>query len=296
MKKRILITGSNGLVGQALINELSSNSQYEIIATSLHHNRHAGSNYFFEILDITNISQVNYVFDLYKPDVVIHSAAISQIDFCEKNKDIAWSVNVDGTKNIAVASAKISAKIIYLSSDFVFDGVEGMYAENDAPKPVSFYGNTKLEAEKIIQNYAGKWAIVRTVLVYGMNYRINRANILTWVIDSLKEEKAIQVVNDQYRTPTLDSDLADGIFKIIEKSAEGIFHISGKEYLSVYEFALTIAEVFQFDASLISPVTSLSLNQTGRRPAKTGFDISKAIRELEYSPSGIKEGLEKLNK
>lgn len=296
MRKRILITGSNGLVGQALIDVLIFNSQFEIIATSLNPNRHSGNNYSFEILDITNSSQVHYIFELYKPDVVIHSAAISQIDYCEESKDVAWAVNVDGTRNIAEASAKINAKIIYLSSDFVFDGVKGMYHEEDKPKPVSFYGNTKLESEKIIQNYTGKWAIVRTVLVYGMNYKINRSNILTWVVDSLKGGKSIQVVNDQFRTPTLDKDLAEGICKIVEKNANGIFHISGSEYLSVYEFALIVAEVFHLDSSAISPISSLSLSQVGKRPAKTGFDISKAIRELEYSPSGIKEGLEKLKK
>lgn len=289
--KRIFLVGSNGLVGQAILKELKDTS-FELIATSFRPDRFSfHNNYKFEILDITNSAQVNYFFDLYKPDFIINCAAISQVDFCEENKETAWDINVNGVKNIAEAASRINAHIIHLSSDFIFDGIDGMYKETDVPNPVSFYGVTKLESEKVLDNYKGRKSIVRTVLVYGLNYQLIRSNIVTWVIDSLKANKKISVVNDQYRTPTLDSDLAKGIISIIENNAEGIFHLSGNEYLSVYDFALRIAEVFSFDKTLISPISSLDLNQIGKRPAKTGFDISKARNELNFNPLNVDEGL-----
>lgn len=291
-KSIILITGSNGLVGQALQMCLIDSGKFNVIATSLHENRFPRyAEIKFEQLDITNEAQINYLFELYKPDFIIHSAAISQIDYCEENKDEAWNINVNGTKYIAKSAKKLNAHLIYLSSDFVFNGFTGMYNEIDALDPVSFYGVTKVESEKLIQTELENWSIVRTVLVYGLNYHLSRNNILTWVIDSLKNNKGINVVNDQFRTPTLDMDLANGIVSIAENSAKGIFHLSGNEYLSVYDFALRIADFFELDRSLISPISSLSLNQIGKRPPKTGFDISKANRELNYFPKTIEEGL-----
>jgi dTDP-4-dehydrorhamnose reductase len=291
-KQKVLITGSNGLVGQALCHKLIESDNFEVIATSLHDSRFPEKDEIkFERLDITIASEVDYIIQLYKPDFVIHSAAVSQIDFCEENKDDSWNINVKGTENIVLSSQKVNAHLVYMSSDFVFDGLKGMYNENDSINPVSFYGTTKVESEKIIKQKAKKWSIVRTVLVYGMNYHLTRSNIVTWVVNSLKEGKNINVVNDQFRTPTLDADLARGIQSIIENKSEGLFHISGNEYLSVYEFALKIADTFELNQSLIKPISSASLNQIGKRPPKTGFDITKATKKLDYFPMGIKEGL-----
>lgn len=291
-KTKVLITGSNGLVGQALQFEFLQNTQLDIVATSLHENRFLQNEAIqFEILDITNATQVEYVLGMYKPDVIINAAAISQIDFCEENKDLAWEINVQGVQHILRSAEKIKAHVVHLSSDFVFDGYRGMYAENDQANPVSFYGQTKLESEKLVQAYPYKWSIVRTVLVYGNNPNINRNNILTWVYNALQEEKEITVVDDQLRTPTLDRDLASGIRTIVEKQATGLFHISGNEYVSVYEFALKIADVFQLSKAFISPISSLHLNQVGKRPPKTGFNITKANKELGYIPASINDGL-----
>ncbi|MCK4661273.1 MAG: SDR family oxidoreductase [Bacteroidales bacterium] len=290
--KKILITGSNGLLGQKLVALISENKNYQLIATSKSFNKIKNEgNYIFELMDITNYSEVNYILQNYYPDVVINTAAITNVDQCEENKTECWQVNVEAVKNLVEVSNKIKSHFIHLSTDFVFDGVKGLYKENDIPAPVSYYGYSKYEAEKIVQNCSDKWSIIRTVLVYGITNDMSRSNIVLWVKNSLENGKKIRVVDDQYRTPTLAEDLAKACFEVAKRNKEGIFHVSGTDYLSIIEIAYIIAEYFNLDKSLISPVASIELSQKGRRPCKTGFDIQKAIRELDFQPLSFKNGL-----
>jgi dTDP-4-dehydrorhamnose reductase len=181
---------------------------------------------------------------------------------------------------------------LFVSTDFVFDGEKGMYDENDTVSPVNFYGKTKLEAEESVMTYADGWAIVRTVLVYGKPM-FGRQNILSIVKDKLEKGELYSVVNDQVRTPTYVEDLASAIISIIEKKAEGVFHISGSDILTPFDMAYRTAVYLGLDKELIKPVSSPELMQPAKRPLKTGFIIDKAKTVLGYNPISFEEGLKK---
>jgi dTDP-4-dehydrorhamnose reductase len=216
---------------------------------------------------------------------------MTQVDPCELNPDLCDLVNIVGVRLVGKASEQIGAKFIYVSTDFVFDGLKGPYSEDDQPNPVSTYGWSKLQGEYITRSLKVPWVIVRTILVYGVTLSMNRSNLVTWVRDSLSQQKPIRVVNDQFRMPTLVDDLADGIISIIDRNKVGIYHLSGPEMISIYDFALKIAKIFELDDSLITPILSESLSQPGKRPVSTGFVLDLAVDELDYSPRNIQEGL-----
>ena len=289
---KVLITGANGLVGQTLVRKFLIMPEFEFLATSASECKVKGLNPDrFLQMDITNREAVVTVFDLFKPEVVIHCAAMTQVDPCEQNPELCDQVNITGVKIVAKAAEQAGAKFICLSTDFVFDGLKGPYSEDDQPNPVSVYGWSKLQGEFITHSLRVPWVIVRTILVYGVTQSMNRSNLVTWVRDSLSQHKPIRVVNDQFRMPTLVDDLADGIISIIERNKVGIYHLSGPEMISIYDFALKIAKIFRLDDSLITPILSESLNQAGKRPVSTGFVLDKAMDELDFLPRNIDEGL-----
>ena len=291
-KKKILITGANGLLGQKLANILKDDPNVVFLATSKGANRNPRlPEEQFSSLDITNPSHVEEVFKRFSPDVVVHCAAMTQVDPCELDRETCLKVNVQGTRYLLSAALAEESHFVYVSTDFVFDGQSGPYAEEDAPGPVNFYGHSKLMAESEVKKYSGPWSIIRTVLVYGIIPNSSRSNIVLWVRKSLSEGKEIQVVNDQERTPTLVEDLAEGTKTIAVDGHRGVFHLSGPETLSVLEMAHETARHFNLDSELINPVTSSSLTAPGQRPAKTGFIIEKARRELNFNPRTFIEGL-----
>ncbi|TSA36924.1 MAG: dTDP-4-dehydrorhamnose reductase [Porphyromonadaceae bacterium] len=289
---KILLTGANGLVGQTLAGKIQLLHGFELLATSASDCKVKGVEPVrFSIMDITSPDQVNTIFDRFKPDVVIHCAALTQVDPCELNPDLCDKVNIEGTRLVAKAAEESGARFIYLSTDFVFDGLNGPYSEDDQPNPVSVYGWSKLQGEFITRSLKVPWIIVRTILVYGFTPSMSRFNMVTWVRDSLINHKPIRLVDDQFRMPTLVDDLADGIIRIIKRDKTGIYHLSGPEMTSVLDFAVQTARFFNLDESLISPVHSDSLNQPGRRPVSTGFILEKAIGELDYAPRNLNQGL-----
>ena len=289
---KILLTGANGLVGQTLVHKIQALPGFELLAASASECKIKGLNPLqYSQMDITLPDKVKSVFNRFKPDVVIHCAALTQVDPCELNPDLCDKVNIEGTRLVAKAAEDCGARFIYLSTDFVFDGSNGPYSEDDQPNPVSVYGWSKLQGEFITRSLKVPWAIVRTILVYGITPSLNRSNLVTWVRDSLINKKPIRVVDDQFRMPTLVNDLTGGILRIIELGKTGIYHLSGPEMTSVHDFALEIARFFDLDESLISRVKSESLNQPGRRPASTGFVLEKAMEELNYSPRNLIQGL-----
>jgi dTDP-4-dehydrorhamnose reductase len=288
---KILITGANGLLGYKLIQLLNSKEDISTVATARKPMTHLPSNIEFVKLDISFLDETDSVITKVKPDVVINTAAMTNVDQCETEKDQCWKVNVEGIENLIKSCKKNKVHLIHVSTDFIFDGSHGPLDENEKPNPVNYYGESKLAGENLILKSDIDWTIIRTVLVYGVTPDMSRSNIVLWVKKSLEEGKTINVVNDQWRTPTLAEDLAMGCFLSAEKRAKGIFHISGNEMMTPYDIAINTADFFNLDKSLIKKANSSTFTQPAKRPAKTGFIIDKAIRELGYHPHTFKEGL-----
>ena len=290
--KTILVTGSNGLLGQKIISLIRKTKRANLIATSKGENRYPfNDGYTYAEMDITRPEEVKEVVEHYKPDVIINTAAITNVDTCHTDHDLCRKINVDAVRTLVEVSEEKGIHLIHLSTDFVFDGASGPYDEEAKLNPVSYYGESKRDAELLIKASASKWSIIRTVLVYGITVNMSRSNIVLWVKSSLEKGTPIKVVNDQWRTPTLAEDLAEGCLLAAEKEAQGVFHISGKDMMTVYDIAEQVAEFWKLDKSLLSPVSSASLNQEAKRPIKTGFIINKARKELNYQPHSFKEGL-----
>lgn len=293
---KVLITGANGLLGQHLIKILLEKN-YEVFATGrgaprISFEEYKG--YAYHEMDIADGNSVSRTMSELKPAVVIHAAAMTQVDDCELNPQQCERINVQGTANVLMEAEQFASHFIYISTDFVFDGEKGNYTEEDDLKPISYYGFTKMQAEGIVQTSDIPWSIVRTCLVYGNVLQGTRSNIISWVRDNLQQERDIRVVSDQLRTPTFVEDLAKGILLIIEKKAEGIFHLSGKDMLSPYDMAMQTAALLQLNAKHIEKVDASTFKQPGKRPPKTGFIIEKARNELGYEPLSFEEGLKKL--
>lgn len=290
---KVLVTGSNGLLGQKLIEKLANRSDVQVIATARGENRLPfKEGYTYASLDISNQENVDEVFETYKPDAIIHGAAMTNVDQCETEKEECWKLNVTATEYLLAAAEKHNTFFLHVSTDFIFDGADGPYTEEGVANPVSFYGWSKYAAEKLVIHSKVKWAIARTVLVYGIAHDMSRSNIILWVKGSLENGKSINVVNDQWRTPTLAEDLADGCILIVDQKAEGIFNISGKDLLNPYQMAIMTADYFGLDKSLINEVDGTKFKQTAKRPAKTGFVLDKSISVLGYNPKNFKEGIE----
>lgn len=294
---RVLITGSNGLLGQKLVKLLANVSGIEFLATSTGENRITSVKGFnYASLDITNKTQVEQVFNKFKPTVVINTAAMTNVDACEDKKVECWNLNVNAVQHLIDASKKHETHLIHLSTDFVFDGESGPYKEDDKPNPLSFYGESKYEAEKLLQQSSIKWSIVRTIIVYGVVEDMSRSNIVLWAKQALEKGNPLTIVDDQFRMPTLAEDLAYACWQIAEREATGIYHISGKDFMSVLELVNRVADFYSLDKTIITPIKSVSLNQAAKRPPRTGFILDKAYKELEYSPCTFEEGLAILDK
>lgn len=293
---KILITGANGLLGQHLIKLLLDTTAHEIIATSKREPRLVlqDSRLHYYSLDITDGMAVNLLLEKLQPDTIIHCAALTQVDECEQQPIKAWEINVTATRFIVDAAKKINAFVIFVSTNFVFDGLSGPYKEEDTVNPVSYYGSTKVAAEKAVAESGLQYAIVRTCLLYGNILFGTRSNVISWVKENLEQGKKIKVVSDQWRTPTYIEDLAKGILLIAEKKVVGLFHISGKDFLSPYDMAMATADYLHLDKSLIEKVDASVFTQPAKRPATTGFVINKAKKVLDYSPLSFIEGLKKM--
>lgn len=298
--KRILITGSNGLLGQKLVHQLLQNESYVLLATSMGENRMSilkEANYSknYQSLDITNQEEVEKVVAGFKPNVVINTAAMTNVDACETDRENCWKLNVTAVEYLIEACKKVDAHLIHLSTDFVFDGENGPYKEEDLALPLSYYGQSKLASEKLMQNSGLKhWSIARTIIVYGVAENMSRSNIVLWAKEALEKKQPIKVVDDQFRMPTWADDLAKGCLLIAEKKANGIFHLSGKDFISIYELVERVADYFGLEKNSMEKIKSNSLNQAAKRPPKTGFTLDKSIKILGYNPISFEEGLKKI--
>ncbi len=295
---RILITGANGLLGQSLVSLLSRFPEYDVLATARDDApRYRGGSGGYATLDICDFEEVRRVFADFTPGVVINCAALTAVDECEVDRERCWRINVDAVENLARNCLNHGSRLIHLSTDFVFDGQSGPYRETDRPDPVNFYGKSKLAAENLVRG-AGldRWSIVRTVLVYGTGVDLPRANIGLWVVHELRQDRSIAVVTDQIRTPTYVDDLANGVERVVRFNKTGVFHVSGREQISVHDFAVRIAETFELDTGLIRPADGTTFSQTARRPPTTGFIILKAETELGFKPRPMNSALKELRR
>ena len=294
MKIKILITGSNGLLGQNLISLfLKDKKHYEVFGFSRGENRSGRIDFDYHKIDITNKHLLEEKIIQIKPDFIINTAAMTNVDACENDKESCYDLNVNVVEYLTTICSEINAHLIHISTDFIFDGKKGNYTEEDTPNPLSYYGETKLLSEKILQKSTISYTILRTILVYGLVNDMSRSNIVLWVKESLENKREITIVDDQFRTPTYVEDLALACKISIDKKATGIFNISSNQLLSIYEIAQEIAGAFLLDKNLIKPISTSTLNQTASRPAKTGFDLTKTNKILQFYPKSFKEDLQR---
>jgi dTDP-4-dehydrorhamnose reductase len=285
--RRLLVTGASGLLGNKIV-ELTKND-YTVIPT--HKTKPLNSNSLE--LDATDAPKVLNLLGKLKPNAVIHTASETNVDKCETEKEQAWKINVEGTRNIANACRKVNAKLVYISTDYVFDGEKGLYNEEDKPNPVNYYGLTKLEGERQVIEHSENYAVLRTSVLYG--WHPWKQNFATWVINQLKQEKEINVVDDHYNTPTLADNLSEIAIEVAEKDRRGLYHASGRERISRYEFAKQIAKTFNLNAELVKPVKMSQLTAwIAKRPRDSSLNTSKIQKQLKTKPLDIIEGLNKM--
>ncbi len=292
--KKIIITGSNGLLGQKLVKLLLTKKTYEIHALSRGENRMINTKgYTYYNVDITQIKILTNLVNKIQPHYIINTAAMTNVDVCELHKDECDTINVDVVNTLSKICKKNKIHLIHISTDFIFDGEKiGYYTEEDKPNPVNYYGLSKLKSEKIIISSKIKYTILRTILVYGLVDRNDRSNIVLWVKKSIENKNKINVVTDQYRMPTLVDDLAEACLLAIENDAIGIYNVSSNQLLSIYEIAIEVANAFDLDKNFINSIETTQLNLPAKRPFKTGFDLNKSISQLKLPSYSFTERLQ----
>lgn len=289
VKNRILITGSNGMLGQKAVEFYSGKQNTELLATSVEEKSVVDSVDYIPC-DIKCREKIKKVIYDYCPDFIVHTAAFTNVDLSEKMREEAWRINVKGVEYISEASRVIDAHIIHISTDYIFDGKNGPYDENAHPCPAGYYGRTKLASENALKISGTMFSILRTNVLYGTAV-YSRPDFVRWVINSLSNNQQIRIVKDQINNPTFIDDLVQAISKIVEFRKTGIYNIGGKEFLSRFEFTNRIADYFNLNKNLITPIITEELNQVARRPLKSGLWTLKAETELGYKPHSITESL-----
>ncbi len=281
--EKVLVTGGSGLLGGKLIPLLQDNCK-----TFATYNKHPIKLKNCESfnLDITNRKDTEQLITKLSPDVIIHTVALTNVDYCEANKKEAWNVNVEGTRNIVEASREVNSKLIYISTDYVFDGERGRYKEDDQTNPIDYYGETKLGGEKIVEELCEDYIIARTSVLYGWHSKLN---FVTWVIQELGQGHEISIVEDQFNSPTLADNLAELISDLMEGGENGIFHTAGRQRISRFGFTEKIAEIFNLDKNLINSISSDGLEWVAKRPTDSSLDVTKVSRVRR--PLNIDESL-----
>lgn len=294
--KTILVTGSNGLLGQKISASIIAHKRFNLIATSKGPNRFSpDGELIYAEMDVLDGNQLRQTIEQYRPDAIIHTAALTNVDGCESDQDLAYNLNVKPLVFLCALCEEYDIQLIHLSTDFVFDGLEGPYDEQGIPNPLSYYGKTKLEAEKIVRNSKCRWVILRTIIVFGVISDRNRSNIVLWAKNALESGQEIRVVNDQWRMPTLAEDLAECCLLAVENNVSGLYHVSGDEMMSISDLVYQVADFWNLDKQLIKEISSDVLSNSATRPKRTGFILDKVRKDLGYSPRSFREGLELVN-
>ena len=240
-------------------------------------------------IDITDRAVLKEAMMTHMPDAIINTAAMTNVDACEKNRKLAHSLNVTLVEYLTRIARQADAHLVHLSTDYVFNGDGGPYAETDLPSPVNYYGKSKLAGENGLLSAGIDFSVIRTNVVYGPSH--GRLDFVRWVIEALDDKREISVVTDQFSNPTYVDDLAESIIKIVERRKTGMYHVAGADYVSRYEFAKRIAEFFMVDQDLIKPVTTEELAQPAKRPLNGGLITLKAESELQMRFRGVDSGL-----
>lgn len=288
LRARIIVTGSSGLLGRRLCSVLRGHDDVTGIS------RHAQADRSSISVDITEKERLTKSILEIAPHVIVHAAAETDVDGCESDREVAWNVNVKGTSNIAESCAKIGAKLVLISTDYVFDGAKGNYNEADEPNPVNYYGVTKLQAERVAASISSESLIIRTSVLYGWHPR--RMNFATWMLNELRQGRKVRVAEDHVNSPTYVDNLAEVIQIAIERNTEGILHVAGSERITRFGFALRIAKTFGLDQALIVPVKLHDLHLIAKRPRDSSLNVAKAEEELNVELFGVHHGLYEMMK
>jgi len=286
---KLLITGASGLYGSKLA-QMALSKNYEVYSSDIQSLSVYGN---FVKLDISGKAQVDEAFKTIKPDVVVHAATLTDVDKCELNKELAWKVNVEGTKNIVEAAKNTGSFLIYISTDYVFGGETGCYKETDTPNPINYYGVTKLKAEEIVKTQK-EYFIARPSVMYGSTPAAGKINFALWLIETLRKNERVKIITDQWNTPTLNTNLAEMTLEVTERKLTGIYHLCGATRISRFEFAEQIADVFNLDKGLIDKVLSSQFTLPAKRPMDSSLDTSKAQKTLQHKPLEMNEALKQL--
>ena len=294
IKKRILVVGANGMLGQRTIEFYAKQKNVELLGCSVEDEPvYSGVDYV--CCDMTKREEVKkVVYDFY-PDFIVNAAAFTNVDLSETEREMAWKVNVKGVEYLAETCRVLDTHLIHISSDYIFDGRKGPYLETAKPNPLGYYGRTKLASENSLKISGSINTILRTNVLYGIAAN-SRPDFVRWVVNSVRNGKPIRIVTDQINNPTFIDDLVQAISKVIEFRQTGIYNIGGKDFLSRFEFTEQIADFFKLDKSLISPIVTEELHQPAKRPLKSGLITMKAETELGYNPHTILESLAMMKK
>jgi dTDP-4-dehydrorhamnose reductase len=287
---KLLITGASGLYGSKL-SELATARSYTVHSGYSLDQPAYGTPIQFDVSDKNRVEQV---FKKVNPEVVVHAAALTDVDKCELNKELAWRINVEGTRNIAEAVKKSRASLLYISTDYVFNGEAGRYEETDRTDPINHYGFTKSKAEELVKDLVDEYCIARASVIYGSTPAAGKINFALWVLNKLKNNEQIKIVIDQWNSPTLNTNLAEMTLEILERKLNGTFHLSGATRISRYDFAKLIAQTFNIDANLINPCSSADFSWATKRPRDSSLKTAKAQRTLKNKPLQISQALERM--
>lgn len=290
---RYLITGCNGLLGQKLL--ASAPADAEILRTDLQENGVGPDDSPYRRMDLGEQAETARLVRDFKPDWVINAAGFTNVDAAEKERELCWRANVTAVENLLHACRRHHARLAHVSTDYIFDGKNGPYREEDRPDPIGYYGKSKLAGENVLRASNLHYAVARTMVLYGRAVNI-RPNFVTWLIDKLKKGESVRIVDDQFGNTTLAEELAEGIWRIAALDASGFYHIAGREIIDRYHFALLIAEVFDLDPGLIARIKTADLGQAAPRPMKSGLRVDKAMQQLGLNLSDARGGLLRLRR
>jgi len=287
---KVLITGCLGLLGQRVMT--FSPPENDMLCTDLADSTDIIPPQIYKKCDLLDRDALKQLVIDFEPDQVINCAAYTNVDGAEDEREVCWNGNVMTVENLIYAARKVNARILHISTDYIFDGKDGPYTENAVANPLGFYGRSKLAAENALRASPLEYTIVRTMVLYGKS-RNNRPDFVGWLINQLQHDRPVNIVTDQIGNTTLNDDLALSIWEVIKQDFCGIINIAGREIVSRHAFAQTIADVFDLDASLINPITTDELNQKAPRPLKSGLVVDKALYELCLNLSDVRQGLQK---
>lgn len=285
---RLAVTGAGGLLGSALLALLRGHEVYSL------YDQHAPTSGVPIRLDLRDRNQVSETLERLEPDAIVHTAALTDVDRCERDRDLAKAINCDAARTVAESARDLGAYLVYVSTDYVFDGEKGSYTEEDTPSPVNFYGYTKLMGEQAVRELVSDYLIARTSVIYGSNPSSGKVNFALWLLESLNAGKTVRVAANQYVSPTLNTNLAEMIVECLERRVKGTLHLSGASRVSRLEFALELCRTWSLNPSLIKPVDMSEMNWYAPRPRDSSLNVEKASGILVKKPASIRDSLHRL--